>query len=138
LTHRIVLTDPSHPDPTASRIDNSTIRGEFIKSNQIFDFFDVDIYKKTVFTVISSISNLNQIYKMNLNGKTIAEYDIDGVDPSDAPEFVDAFFSSAVFEDGTELTDNELESLTNKYGDVLCDDAGDECVGMAEDRFYED
>ena len=33
----------------------------------------------------------------------------------DAPDFVDAFIESAEYDDGTPLTEDELEALTNDY-----------------------
>ena len=37
--------------------------------------------------------------------------EIDGIDTTDYPDFSDAYISSAIFEDGTELTVDELELL---------------------------
>ena len=56
---------------------------------------------------------------MKLNGKTVINVQVEGVDFHDYPDFCDAFFSYAEFEDGVELTDEELDVLTEEYGDVL-------------------
>ena len=56
---------------------------------------------------------------MELNGKTVYGVEIDGVDHRDAPDFCDAFFSYAEYEDGMELTDDELDELKDKNGDKL-------------------
>jgi hypothetical protein len=37
--------------------------------------------------------------------------EIDGIDTTDYPDFSDAYISSAIFEDGTELTVDELQLL---------------------------
>jgi hypothetical protein len=44
--------------------------------------------------------------------------EIDGIDYRDYPDFVDAFISYAEYEDGTELTDLELDAL-NENGDFV-------------------
>jgi hypothetical protein len=57
---------------------------------------------------------------MLLNGRVVVDVEVDGVDTRDYPEFCDAYFSYAVFEDTLEeLTDLELELLTENNGDVL-------------------
>jgi hypothetical protein len=45
--------------------------------------------------------------------------EIDGVDLQDFPKFCDAYISFATFEDGKELTDNELEQLTDENFDLV-------------------
>jgi hypothetical protein len=37
----------------------------------------------------------------------------------DYPDFCDAYFSSGCYEDGTPLTEDELNKLTDLAGDVL-------------------
>jgi hypothetical protein len=58
---------------------------------------------------------------MDLAGRkvSIASLEVDGVDSTDYPDFCDAYFSYAHFEDGDDLTDDDLEELTEKYADVL-------------------
>ena len=48
-----------------------------------------------------------------INNKTVdmSSIEIDGIDTDDYPDFCDAYISKAKFEDGTELTDTELELL---------------------------
>ena len=60
-----------------------------------------------------------------LNGKNVVDLEVDGVDPRDYPDFSDAYFSSGSYEDGTPLTDEELERLTELAGDVLWEMAFD-------------
>jgi hypothetical protein len=51
---------------------------------------------------------------ITLNNRVVEDIQIDGVDTSDYPDFTDAFIGSAVFEDGTPLTDAELEQLAEE------------------------
>jgi predicted NAD/FAD-binding protein len=44
---------------------------------------------------------------------------IDGIDMSDYPDFCDAYFESAFYEDGTALTDDELEELREQNFDAF-------------------
>jgi hypothetical protein len=52
-------------------------------------------------------------------GKRIVDLEVDGVDSKDYPDFSDAYFSYACYEDGTELTDEELNELTDSHGDIV-------------------
>ena len=54
-----------------------------------------------------------------LNGKKVVDLEVDGVDSADYPDFSDAYFSYGCYEDGTELTDEELERLATLASDVL-------------------
>ena len=54
-----------------------------------------------------------------LNGKKVVDLEVDGVDSGDYPDFCDAYFSSGCYEDGTPLTEDELDQLTILAGDVL-------------------
>ena len=60
-----------------------------------------------------------------LNGRKVIDIEVDGVDSRDYPDFSDAYFSYACYEDGTPLTDEELVKLTDQNGDVLFDKAYD-------------
>ena len=60
-----------------------------------------------------------------LNGKKVVDLEVDGVDPRDYPDFADAYFSYGCYEDGTELTEDELNSLTDLASDVLWEMAFD-------------
>lgn len=56
---------------------------------------------------------------MQLNGKTVRDVEVGGVDPRDYPDFSDAYFESASYSDGTPLTDSELDQLQDLYPDVV-------------------
>ena len=60
-----------------------------------------------------------------LNGKNVVDLQVDGVDSRDYPDFSDAYFSSGSYEDGTPLTDDELERLNDLASDVLWEMAFD-------------
>jgi len=52
-------------------------------------------------------------------GKKVVDLEVDGVDSRDYPDFSDAYFSYACYEDGTKLTNDELNELTDLHGDVV-------------------
>lgn len=59
--------------------------------------------------------------------------ELDGVDSSDYPDFVDAFISAANFEDGTPLTDDELDQLGDEMSDEIHQMAYDSLMeGLSE------
>lgn len=57
--------------------------------------------------------------KLQLRGRTVVDAKVDGIDMKDYPDFCDAYFDSACYEDGTELTDDELIELTDTNFDAL-------------------
>lgn len=59
--------------------------------------------------------------ELTLNGKVIdhTSLEVDGVDPKDYPDLVDSYFSYALYADGTELTDEELDQLGDEQADLL-------------------
>jgi hypothetical protein len=59
---------------------------------------------------------------MELAGRTVKinSLEVDGVDHHDYPDFCDAYFSYAEFEDdGSPLDDAQLEELSELYADVI-------------------
>jgi hypothetical protein len=57
--------------------------------------------------------------RLQLKGRTVVDAVIDGIDMSDYPDFCDAYFESACYEDGTALTDDELIDLTDQNLETL-------------------
>ena len=57
--------------------------------------------------------------KLQLRGCTVVDATVDGIDMQDYPDFCDAYFDSACYEDGTALTDDELIELTDNNSDAL-------------------
>jgi hypothetical protein len=60
-----------------------------------------------------------------LNGRNVVDIEVDGVDSRDYPDFSDAYFCYACYEDGTPLTDDELNKFTEDNGDLLYEKAYD-------------
>jgi hypothetical protein len=56
---------------------------------------------------------------LQLNGRAVVDAQVDGIDPRDYPDFCDAYFESACYEDGTVLTDDELIDLTDNNQEIL-------------------
>jgi hypothetical protein len=57
--------------------------------------------------------------ELELNGRAVVDATVDGIDMRDYPDFCDAYFDSAYYEDGTALTDDELIELTDTNFDAL-------------------
>jgi hypothetical protein len=75
---------------------------------------------------------------MKLNGRTVKNAEVDGVDSGDYPDFCDAFFSYAEYEDGTPLTDEELEQLGDENGEMINQLALDKCNDEADYDYDQD
>jgi hypothetical protein len=56
---------------------------------------------------------------LQLNGRTVVDAVVDNIDLRDYPDFCDAYFGSACYEDGTALTDDELEELGDQNPEAL-------------------
>ena len=56
-----------------------------------------------------------------INGKQVdlRSIELDGVESWDQPDYADAYASAATFTDGTALTDDELEELSDQHGDII-------------------
>ena len=56
-----------------------------------------------------------------INGKQVdlGSIELDGVESYDRPDYADAYASAATFTDGTALTDDELDELSDKHGDII-------------------
>ena len=59
--------------------------------------------------------------EVSLNGKPvhIGSIEIDGIDMNDYPDFVDAYIVAADFEDGTPLTDDEVQQFQDENYDLV-------------------
>ena len=59
--------------------------------------------------------------KVVINGKQVdlSTLELDGIESWDAPDYADAYANYAEFADGTPLSDDELEELTDKHGDII-------------------
>lgn len=56
-----------------------------------------------------------------INGKQVdlRSIELDGVESWDQPDYADAYATAATFTDGTPLTDDELDTLSDKHGDII-------------------
>jgi hypothetical protein len=65
--------------------------------------------------------NLNRGSQTVINGKEVElkSLELDGVDMSDFPDFVDAYVVSGNFKDGTEMNDDEVDELNMDHPDVV-------------------
>jgi hypothetical protein len=62
------------------------------------------------------------INTLSLNGRTVVDAEVDGVDSRDYPDFCDAHFCSAFYEDsGEALSDDDLVLLQELFPEVLWD-----------------
>ena len=71
--------------------------------------------KKVCDSTTTDSKSGNQEKVMELNGKKVVKVEVDGVDTRDYPDYCDAYFSYAEYEDGTKLTDEELDDLTYSH-----------------------
>jgi hypothetical protein len=69
---------------------------------------------------------------ISFKNRIVNNLEIEGIYISDYPDFCDAYFCYAEWENGTPLTDNELEELTRERGDVVNEMACD-CMSSAAD-----
>ena len=67
--------------------------------------------------------------------RVVKNLEISGVNYQDYPDFCEAHFSHAEYENGTWLTDEELEQLSDEHADVISEMACDEMYSAAEDRY---
>jgi hypothetical protein len=75
---------------------------------------------------------------MKLTGRAIKNAEVDGVEGDDYPDFSDAFFSYAEYEDGTPLSDEELEQLGDENGEMINQLAFDKFNDEADYDFDQD
>jgi len=70
--------------------------------------------------------------KVIVNGKLVdpTSLEVEDIDTKDYPDFSDAYFSAGQFTDGSNLSDNELDILKDRYPELL--------YKKIESRFYED
>jgi hypothetical protein len=55
-----------------------------------------------------------------INGRKVVDLVLDGVDRRDYPDFCDAYFDSGMYaDDGSDLSDDDLDKMKNLYPDVL-------------------
>ena len=60
----------------------------------------------------------------------VASIEIDGIDGRDYPDFSDAFVSAAKWDDGTPLTEDELNELEGQHPDLVYERISDTAFNM--------
>ena len=65
--------------------------------------------------------------EINLNQIDLKSIHVEGVNPSDYPDFVDAYVESANWKDGTPLTEEQCNQLTDEAGDLVNEIANESC-----------
>lgn len=67
--------------------------------------------------------------KRQIDIKYIYDIEVDGVNTTDYPDFCDAYFSAARWEDtDEELTESELDELADLYPEMLNEMAFNKCI----------
>jgi hypothetical protein len=66
-----------------------------------------------------------------INGKQVdlGSLELDGVDPSDYPDFSDTYIVSAKFTDGTDLEEDEIDEFNDDYYEIAQEMAGESLMG---------
>ena len=69
-----------------------------------------------------------------ISGKpvNISSIEVDGVNDWDAPDFADAYITYAEFEDGTPLSEPEMDQLADQHGDLVNQAAHNSLHGRAD------
>lgn len=82
-----------------------------------------DNFNLRTFLTENKLTKNTQLLKeeISLNGRPVdvSSIEIDGIDTSDYPDFVDAYIASADYEDGTPLTDEELNQFQEENYDLV-------------------
>ena len=72
---------------------------------------------------------------LTFKNRLVKNLNISGVDYSDYPDFCDAFFDYAEWENGTPLTDHELKLLTEQYCAIVNEMACENVIEAAESAY---
>ena len=82
-----------------------------------------DNFNLRAFLTENKLTKNAQLLKeeVSLNGKPVhvGSIEIDGIDTNDYPDFVDAYIVAADFEDGTPLTDDEVQQFQDENYDLV-------------------
>ena len=118
---------------------NENVENEaYSKAQFILDAINAEIMEREEFISDPHVAEVSEEGEeapegshITVNGKAVnvRSLELDDVDPRDYPDFSDAYFSYGEFQDGTELSDDELEQLTDEHGDLVNE--------LAHDSFYE-
>ena len=83
----------------------------------------VDNFNPGKWLVENKLTNQSQLNEMSkiidpTRKVDLSSIEIDGIDRNDYPDFVDAYITYAEYEDGTQLTDEELDEFNDKHADI--------------------
>jgi len=90
-----------------------------------------DIFNPGQWLIENKLTNQSKLDEIKINNPdkqvNFKSIEVDGDDPSDYPDFSDAYIAYAEYEDGTPLTDAELEQFQEEHPDLAAE--------MALDKF---
>jgi hypothetical protein len=126
LAHFADQLDKSEEKPLAEC--NMTMEGEYCPEHGLMEcggMYEMSTVAGSMAPVMGVPESTNK--GIVINGKEVdkASLEVDGVDSRDYPDFSDAYFSAGSFTDGTPLSDEEIDQLSDQYGDLLYDKAYD-------------
>ena len=80
--------------------------------------------------------NAKLLNEVSFNGKpvNVGSVEIDGIDREDYPDFVDAYIVAAEYEDGTPLTDEELQQFQEENYDLVSQMIHDDQLYLEEKK----
>ena len=108
---------------------NNDMGGSVLSNAELQDMSETVVALGTVAGSMSPVMGVPESTNNGIviNGKEVdkASLEVDGVDSRDYPDFSDAYFSAGSFTDGTPLSDEEIDQLSDQYGDLLYDKAYD-------------
>ena len=84
-------------------------------------------YRLCYHVYMNKIKNMENEMKneIDLNQIDLKSIEVEGVNPSDYPDFCDAYVSFATWKNGTPLTESECDQLTDEAGELVNEIAHD-------------
>lgn len=105
----------------------------FIKNQEKMDQAMADqkkMAKDGKIILLDSSFFINEDHNLCQRCVDVASIEIDGIDGRDYPDFSDAFVSAARWEDGTRLTEDELNELESQHPDLVYERISDAAFNM--------
>ena len=127
------IPSPTSAIPVTKELDEiSKLAGLPVRETEVYDAVNHE----------ESLDNIDEATgsAVTLNGKSVnvATIEVDGVNDWDRPDFVDAYITYAEFSDGTPLSDDELDQLTDEHGDLVNQAAHSSLEGAGDFSDYLD
>ena len=92
----------------------------------------VSLAKEGKIVLLCSSFYINQDHHLCRKCVDVGSIEIDGINTRDYPDFADAYVSAAKWDDGTDLTEEELEELQDQHGDLFYERVLSATEGMGE------